>query len=185
MRALGPAHRADHQLQGTSGQYAVEPWAASRKPSASRRLPLAQSDGEPGRAAPDHAGRPGHPRRRARSGSVVPLKPSRSCGVSWPSSTRRRRRARTSARATSCRPWLRVHLGMALAALGRRAEAETLLLRGHPAVAVSQTADTTRALRFLVGFYDDWNRAQPDAARAARAAEWRQRLASTGRVAPP
>ena len=79
---------------------------------------------------------------------------------------------------------LRVHLGMALASLGRRTEAEALLLEAIPQLP-PKTADTTRAVRFLVGFYDDWNRSQPDAARAARASEWRRRLespsGSTGR----
>ena len=79
---------------------------------------------------------------------------------------------------------LRVHLGMALASLGRRTEAEALLLEGIPQLP-PKTADATRAVRFLVGFYDDWNRSQPDAARAARASEWRRRLespsGSTGR----
>ena len=78
---------------------------------------------------------------------------------------------------------VRVHLGMALAALGRRPEAEALLLQGVPQLP-SRVADTTRALEFLVAFYDDWNRAQPDAARAARAVEWRQRLASSPRPVP-
>ena len=80
---------------------------------------------------------------------------------------------------------LRVHLGMALASLGRRTEAETLLVEAIPQLP-PKTADTTRAVRFLVGFYDDWNRSQPDAARSARASEWRRRLespsGSTGRL---
>jgi len=75
---------------------------------------------------------------------------------------------------------VRVHLGMALAALGRRPDAEALLLQGVPKLPPRVVA-TTRALQFLVDFYHEWNRAQPDAARAARAAEWRQRLdASSG-----
>jgi serine/threonine protein kinase/tetratricopeptide (TPR) repeat protein len=79
---------------------------------------------------------------------------------------------------------LRVHLGMALASLGRRSEAEALLVEAIPQLP-PKTADTTRAVRFLVGFYDNWNRSQPDAARSARASEWRRRLesrsGSTGR----
>jgi eukaryotic-like serine/threonine-protein kinase len=71
----------------------------------------------------------------------------------------------------------RLHLGMALAALGRRAEAEALLISAIPPMPPG-IASTSRAVRFLVDFYDDWNRAQPDPARAARAAEWRQRLVS-------
>ncbi len=69
--------------------------------------------------------------------------------------------------------WL--HMGMALAALGRRAQAETLLVQAIPKLPPRSTS-TSRAVRFLVDFYDDWNRVQPDAVRAARAAEWRQRL---------
>jgi len=70
---------------------------------------------------------------------------------------------------------LRVHLGMALASLGRRTEAEPLLIEAIPQLP-SKTADSARAVRFLVAFYDEWNRSQPDAARSARAVEWRQRL---------
>ncbi len=77
----------------------------------------------------------------------------------------------------------RLHMGMALAALGRRAEAETFLIQAIPKLP-PRSASTARAVRFLVDFYDDWNRAQPDADRAARATEWRQRLASTGRDRP-
>jgi tetratricopeptide (TPR) repeat protein len=69
----------------------------------------------------------------------------------------------------------RLHLGMALAALGRRAQAETFLIQAIPKLP-PRSASTSRAVRFLVDFYDDWNRVQPDAVRAARAAEWRQRL---------
>ena len=71
---------------------------------------------------------------------------------------------------------MRVHLGMALASLGRRTEAEAVLVEAIPQLP-PRTADTTRALRFLVGFYDEWGRSQPDAARAERAADWRRRQA--------
>jgi serine/threonine protein kinase/tetratricopeptide (TPR) repeat protein len=74
--------------------------------------------------------------------------------------------------------WVRVHLGMALAALERRAEAEALLVEGIPQLPPWH-ADTTRALRFLVDFYEKWNRSQPDATRTARAADWRRRLESS------
>ena len=57
----------------------------------------------------------------------------------------------------------RLHMGMALAALGRRAEAETLLLIAGLPKLPPRSASTSRAVRFLVDFYDDWNRAQPDA----------------------
>jgi eukaryotic-like serine/threonine-protein kinase len=78
---------------------------------------------------------------------------------------------------------LRVHLGMALASLGRRADAEPLLVEAIPQLP-SRTADASRAVRFLVGFYDDWNRSQPDAARSARASDWRRRLESSSAATP-
>ena len=70
---------------------------------------------------------------------------------------------------------LRVQEGMALAALSRRPEAEEILLDAVPQLA-PKTAVSTRAVRFVADFYERWNRAQPDAARAAHAAAWRQRL---------
>jgi tetratricopeptide (TPR) repeat protein/predicted Ser/Thr protein kinase len=70
---------------------------------------------------------------------------------------------------------LRLHLGMALAEQGRRSEAEALLLEAIPGLQPRE-ADTTRALRFLVHFYEEWNRATPDPDRISRAAEWRRRL---------
>jgi tetratricopeptide (TPR) repeat protein len=72
---------------------------------------------------------------------------------------------------------LRVQLGMSLAALGRRPEAEAILLGSVPKLP-ARSADMTRAVRFVVDFYERWNRAEPDPARAARLAEWRQRLAT-------
>jgi tetratricopeptide (TPR) repeat protein len=73
---------------------------------------------------------------------------------------------------------MRVHLGMALADQGRRAEAEPVLLEAIPRLPPHE-ADTARALRFLVSFYEEWNRAQPDPSRVTRATEWRQRLAAS------
>jgi eukaryotic-like serine/threonine-protein kinase len=70
---------------------------------------------------------------------------------------------------------LRVELGMTLAALRRLPEAEAILLESVPQLP-ARSADATRAVRFLVDFYERWNRAEPDPARAARAAEWRTRL---------
>jgi hypothetical protein len=64
---------------------------------------------------------------------------------------------------------------MALAALNRRPEAEALLLESVPQLP-PKTAATARAIRFVADFYERWNREQPDAARAAHGAEWRQRL---------
>jgi hypothetical protein len=68
-----------------------------------------------------------------------------------------------------------LHLGMTLAEQGRRAEAEELLVEAIPKLPPRE-ADTTRALRFLVRFYEEWNRAQPDPVRVTHAAEWRHRL---------
>jgi len=70
---------------------------------------------------------------------------------------------------------LHVQEGMALAARGQRAEAETILLESVPQLP-AKTAASTRAIRFVAAFYERWNREQPDAGRAAHAAEWRQRL---------
>ena len=73
---------------------------------------------------------------------------------------------------------VRLHLGMALAALGRRAEAESPLVEAAPQLP-RRSADSTRALRFLVGFYDEWNRSQPDPTLASQAADWRRRFDSS------
>jgi serine/threonine protein kinase/tetratricopeptide (TPR) repeat protein len=75
---------------------------------------------------------------------------------------------------------LRVQLGMTLAALHRLPEAEAMLLESIPKLP-PRSADATRAIRFLGDFYERWNRAQPDPARAARAAEWRARLTPAAR----
>ncbi len=77
---------------------------------------------------------------------------------------------------------LHVQLGMALAAQGRRAEAEPLLLEAIPRLPAHEAA-TRRAIQFLVRFYDDWTRAQPDAARTARAAEWQAKLEAGAAIA--
>ena len=73
---------------------------------------------------------------------------------------------------------VRVHLGMALAARGQRADAEALLIEAVPRLPRG-VASTTRAVQFLAAFYEDWNRVQPAPDCATRAAEWRQRLASS------
>ena len=70
----------------------------------------------------------------------------------------------------------RVHLGMALAQLRRYPEAEPLLVENVPKLK-QRDARTKRAVRFVGDFYDDWNRAEPDPARLARAADWQSRLA--------
>ncbi len=69
----------------------------------------------------------------------------------------------------------RVHLGMALAELRRRPEAEALLVENVPKLPPRE-ARSKRAVRFVAEFYAEWDRAEPDAARAAMAAEWRRRL---------
>ncbi|MBK8233689.1 MAG: hypothetical protein IPK72_24710 [Candidatus Eisenbacteria bacterium] len=69
---------------------------------------------------------------------------------------------------------VRVHLGMALAGQHRWPEAESLLVTCVPQLP-QREAETRRAIRFVVDFYDAWNRAEPDPTRAARAEEWRRR----------
>ncbi|MGE0813454.1 MAG: tetratricopeptide repeat protein [Vicinamibacterales bacterium] len=71
---------------------------------------------------------------------------------------------------------MRVHLGMALAAQGRRPEAEALLAEGVPRLRAG-LASTTRAGQFMAAFYTEWNRREPDAGRAAQAADWQRRTA--------
>ena len=70
---------------------------------------------------------------------------------------------------------MRLHLGMALADLGRRAEAEALLCEAIPNLP-PRAAETRRALEFLVRFYEGWDRSEPHQGHATRATEWRQRL---------
>jgi len=87
----------------------------------------------------------------------------------------RRDRGEGSAEDDSLARQMRVHLGMTLAALGRRTEAEPLLLESVPKLPRWE-ASTTRALAFLVRFYEEWDGEQPGQGHASRAAEWRQRL---------
>ncbi|HNX50202.1 MAG TPA: serine/threonine-protein kinase [Thermoanaerobaculaceae bacterium] len=66
-------------------------------------------------------------------------------------------------------------LGMALAAQGRFADAQPPLvagMSGEPRVG----AEARRAAAFMVRFYDNWQRAQPDPSRAAKAAQWKAKL---------
>jgi hypothetical protein len=68
-----------------------------------------------------------------------------------------------------------LYLGMALAAQGRFADAEAALVEGtsgEPRVG----AEAQRAAAFMVRFYDDWQRVQPDPSHAAKAAQWRANL---------
>jgi serine/threonine protein kinase len=78
-----------------------------------------------------------------------------------------------------------LYLGMALAAQRRFADAEPTLVEGtsgKPRVG----AEAQRATAFMARFYDDWQRAQPDPSRAAKAAEWKAKLAGqTTRVTTP
>src|SRR5262245_3058313 len=77
-----------------------------------------------------------------------------------------------------------LHLGMALAEQGRRAEAERLLLDAVPKLPPRE-ADTASAIEFVDRFYKDWNREQPDPARIARAAEWQRRLHTPASLVAP
>ena len=83
-----------------------------------------------------------------------------------------RRRARTQ-----------LELGRALAAQKRYAAAEPLLTGSHARLVKAQPAghkDIRKAVTYLAEFYAQWNAAEPEAARAAKAAEWRQQ-ADAGR----
>lgn len=76
-----------------------------------------------------------------------------------------------------------LYLGMALAAQRRFAEAEPSLVEGmsgKPRVG----AEAHRAAAVMASFYDDWQRAQPNLARAAKAAEWKATLAELTAPAP-
>jgi hypothetical protein len=67
---------------------------------------------------------------------------------------------------------------MALAQQKRRPEAESLLVENVLKLPPHE-ARTKRASRFVAEFYAEWNRAEPDPAREARAAEWQRRLATS------
>jgi len=69
----------------------------------------------------------------------------------------------------------RVELGRCLWLLHHFADAEPLLVDGHPLLLKALPAgqrDVSRAERYLAEFYAAWNTAEPDAARATKAAEW-------------
>lgn len=77
-------------------------------------------------------------------------------------------------------------LGVALAAQDRFADAEPLLvagMSGEPRVG----AEARRAALFMARFYNEWQRAQPEPSRAAKAAEWKAKLneLKTGAPAAP
>ncbi len=69
------------------------------------------------------------------------------------------------------------HLGMALAALGERAEAESLLVDSIPRMTAGE-AETRLITGVLADLYDDWHRAEPGRGFDERANEWRQRAGS-------
>jgi eukaryotic-like serine/threonine-protein kinase len=69
----------------------------------------------------------------------------------------------------------RFQLGRALAALGRREEAELQLTRGAEGLPAHE-APTRRAYAEIVRFYAEWNAADPGGGHGARGEPWRQRL---------
>ena len=76
-----------------------------------------------------------------------------------------------------------LYLGMALAAQERFADAEPPLVAGtsgEPRVG----AEARRAAAFMARFYDEWQRAQPDPSRAAKAADWKVKLDELTTAAP-
>ncbi|MCY2959227.1 MAG: serine/threonine-protein kinase [Planctomycetota bacterium] len=77
----------------------------------------------------------------------------------------------------------KVRLGRCLTVLRRFAEAETLLLEGHARLVEARPegdADIRVAVERLAELYSAWNTSEPDAARAASAAEWKAK-ADAGR----
>jgi tetratricopeptide (TPR) repeat protein/tRNA A-37 threonylcarbamoyl transferase component Bud32 len=76
-----------------------------------------------------------------------------------------------------------LYLGMALAAQGRFADAEAPLVEGTSGER-RVGAEAQRAAAFMVRFYNDWQRAQPDPSRAAKAAEWEVKLGEVTTGAP-
>ncbi|MBL8861166.1 MAG: serine/threonine protein kinase [Planctomycetes bacterium] len=74
-----------------------------------------------------------------------------------------------------------VALARCLTSLGRFTEAETLLLEAHPRLVTARPAghaDIARAAQRLAELYAAWNAVEPDAARAASAAEWQAKAAA-------
>ncbi|MBK7641885.1 MAG: tetratricopeptide repeat protein [Planctomycetes bacterium] len=74
---------------------------------------------------------------------------------------------------------LLVSLGRAHAATGEYPLAESALLEGHSLFVTTRGGahkDTRAAAQALFECYQAWNAAQPDAARAAKAAEWKAKL---------
>jgi tetratricopeptide (TPR) repeat protein/predicted Ser/Thr protein kinase len=66
-------------------------------------------------------------------------------------------------------------LGECLTKLARFAEAETLLVAAHEAITAARPTgrkDNRSTERLLAELYASWNAAEPDSARAAKAAEW-------------
>jgi len=77
-----------------------------------------------------------------------------------------------------------LHLGMALAAQRRFAEAEPPFVAGMSGES-RVGAEARRAAAFMARFYDDWQLAQPAPARAVKAAAWKANLAGLTASSPP
>ncbi len=72
-----------------------------------------------------------------------------------------------------------LELGRCLEQLRRFGEAEALFTRGQEALGAALPAthkDLALAERYLAAFYAAWNAAEPDATRAAKAAEWQAKV---------
>jgi tetratricopeptide (TPR) repeat protein/tRNA A-37 threonylcarbamoyl transferase component Bud32 len=76
-----------------------------------------------------------------------------------------------------------LYLGMALAAQDRFADAESPLVAGMSS-ASRVGAEARRATAVMARFYSDWQQAQPDPSRAAKAADWKAKLAELTTPAP-
>ncbi|MCC7063953.1 MAG: hypothetical protein IT456_14185, partial [Planctomycetes bacterium] len=72
-----------------------------------------------------------------------------------------------------------LELGRCLEQQRRFGEAEALFTRGQEALGAALPAthkDLALAERYLAAFYAAWNAAEPDATRAAKAAEWQAKV---------
>jgi eukaryotic-like serine/threonine-protein kinase len=76
-------------------------------------------------------------------------------------------------------PYSRMLLGSALAGQKKFREAEPLAVNGYTAMAANKDTPsqwTRQSLQNVVRLYETWDRAEPNASHAAKAAEWRARL---------
>jgi len=76
-------------------------------------------------------------------------------------------------------PYSRMLLGSALAGQKRFREAEPLAVDGYTALAANKDTPsqwTRQSLQNVVKLYETWDRAEPNASHAAKAAEWRGRV---------